>query len=214
MLDDARQHYEEHFKKIVQRTKDLGVDLETDIAVGHPVEQIVHRAEVDHVDLIVLGRRGKSRFEKMLVGSTAEKVLRYAHCNGDGCEMTEDKPIAPHREVLLNESGKTATCHLRVRRQTAKRGRGNLPRNCIETCISSLCPGCRAGTAEDDRGLHCSPSGATRPCLAWPGDSGRKTLYSSLACDPRSTGHSRHRGRRMKPRHMCGFGNQQFKGAE
>lgn len=80
MLDDARQHYEEHFKKIVQRAKDLGVDLATDIAVGHPVEQIVHRAEVDHVDLIVLGRRGKSRFEKMLLGSTAEKVLRYAHC--------------------------------------------------------------------------------------------------------------------------------------
>jgi nucleotide-binding universal stress UspA family protein len=30
--------------------------------------------------LIVLGRRGMSRFEKMLVGSTSEKVLRYAHC--------------------------------------------------------------------------------------------------------------------------------------
>jgi nucleotide-binding universal stress UspA family protein len=80
MLDDARQHFEEQFKKIIQRAKDLGVEMQTDIAVGHPVEQIVHRAETDHVDLIVLGRRGKSRWEKMLVGSTAEKVLRYAHC--------------------------------------------------------------------------------------------------------------------------------------
>lgn len=80
MLDDAREHYEDQFKKIVQRAKEMGVDVETDIAVGHPVEQIVHRAELDRVDLIVLGRRGKSRFEKMLVGSTAEKVLRYAHC--------------------------------------------------------------------------------------------------------------------------------------
>lgn len=80
MLDDAREHFEEQFKKIIQRAKDLGVELQTDIAVGHPVEQIVHRAEMDHVDLIVLGRRGKSRFERMLVGSTAEKVLRYAHC--------------------------------------------------------------------------------------------------------------------------------------
>lgn len=80
MLDDAREHFEEQFKKILQRAKDLEVGLETDIAVGHPVEQIVHRAETDHVDLIVLGRRGKSRFERMLVGSTAEKVLRYAHC--------------------------------------------------------------------------------------------------------------------------------------
>lgn len=80
MLDDAREHFEEQFKKIIQRAKDLDVELQTDIAVGHPVEQIVHRAETDHVDLIVLGRRGKSRWEKMLVGSTAEKVLRYAHC--------------------------------------------------------------------------------------------------------------------------------------
>jgi nucleotide-binding universal stress UspA family protein len=80
MLDDAREHFEEQFKKIIQRAKDLEVECETAIAVGHPVEQIVHRAETDHVDLIVLGRRGKSRWEKMLVGSTAEKVLRYAHC--------------------------------------------------------------------------------------------------------------------------------------
>jgi nucleotide-binding universal stress UspA family protein len=80
MLDDAREHFEEQFNKIVGRAKGLDVELQTDIAVGHPVEQIVHRAETDHVDLIVLGRRGKSRWEKMLVGSTAEKVLRYAHC--------------------------------------------------------------------------------------------------------------------------------------
>lgn len=80
MLDDSRQHCEEQFKKITHRAKDLGVELETAIAVGHPVEQVVHRAAVDRVDLVVLGRRGKSRFEKMLVGSTAENVLRYAHC--------------------------------------------------------------------------------------------------------------------------------------
>jgi nucleotide-binding universal stress UspA family protein len=80
MLDDAREYFEEKFKKAAQRAKDLKVELETDIAIGHPVEQIVHRAEADRVDLIILGRRGMSRFEKMIVGSTSEKVLRYAHC--------------------------------------------------------------------------------------------------------------------------------------
>lgn len=80
MLEDAREHFEEKFKGIRQRAKDLEVELETDIAVGHPIEQIVHRAELDRIDLIILGRRGTSRFEKMLVGSTSEKVLRYAHC--------------------------------------------------------------------------------------------------------------------------------------
>jgi nucleotide-binding universal stress UspA family protein len=51
----------------------------TEIVVG-TVAQIVHRAETDHIDVIVLGRRGMSRFEKMIVGSTSAKVLRYAHC--------------------------------------------------------------------------------------------------------------------------------------
>lgn len=36
MLDDAREHFEESFKKVVQRARDLEVELETDIAVGHP----------------------------------------------------------------------------------------------------------------------------------------------------------------------------------
>jgi nucleotide-binding universal stress UspA family protein len=80
MLDDAREHFEEKFKKIVERAKDLDVELKTDIAVGHPVEQIVHRAETDRVDLIILGHRGVSRFERFIIGSTSEKVLRYAHC--------------------------------------------------------------------------------------------------------------------------------------
>jgi nucleotide-binding universal stress UspA family protein len=80
MLDDAREHYEEKFKSLVERARAIDLDVETAIVVGHPVEQILHRAETDHVDLIILGRRGMSRFEKMIVGSTSEKVLRYAHC--------------------------------------------------------------------------------------------------------------------------------------
>lgn len=80
MLDDAREHFEAQFKKVVQRAAALEVELQTEIVVGHPVEQIVHRAETDHVDLIILGRRGISRLERMIIGSTSEKVLRYAHC--------------------------------------------------------------------------------------------------------------------------------------
>jgi len=80
MLDDAREHFQESFDRFSKCAQEQGVNLETAIAVGHPIQQIVHRAEADHVDLIILGRRGMSRFEKMLVGSTSEKVLRYAHC--------------------------------------------------------------------------------------------------------------------------------------
>lgn len=80
VLDDAREHYEEGFKRIVAQAREKGIAIETEIAVGHPAEQIIHRAEVGKVDLVVLGRRGASLFEKWILGSISERVLRYAHC--------------------------------------------------------------------------------------------------------------------------------------
>jgi nucleotide-binding universal stress UspA family protein len=80
MLDDAREHYEQDFVKFRAKAQEQGLELETAIAVGHPAEQIIRRAEADHVDLILLGRRGMSRFEKWILGSISERVLRYAHC--------------------------------------------------------------------------------------------------------------------------------------
>ena len=80
MLDDAREHYEAGFKKIVESAKQHDIAIETDIAVGHPAEQIIHRAETDHVDLIILGRRGTSLFQRLIMGSVSARVFRYAHC--------------------------------------------------------------------------------------------------------------------------------------
>jgi nucleotide-binding universal stress UspA family protein len=80
VLDDAREHYEKGFQRLVEAAKEQEVELETEVAVGHPAEQIIHKAEKEHVDLIILGRRGTSMFEKWIIGSISEKVLRYAHC--------------------------------------------------------------------------------------------------------------------------------------
>jgi nucleotide-binding universal stress UspA family protein len=80
VLENAQEHFEQDFKQIAVRAQELGVNAETAVIVGHPTEQLVHRAETEKADLIIVGRRGMSRFERMLVGSTSEKVLRYAHC--------------------------------------------------------------------------------------------------------------------------------------
>jgi nucleotide-binding universal stress UspA family protein len=80
MLDDAREHYEEGFKKIVEKAREQNLKIETAIVVGHPGEQIIHRAEKDGIDLIILGRRGRSMIARMMLGSVSERVLRYAHC--------------------------------------------------------------------------------------------------------------------------------------
>jgi nucleotide-binding universal stress UspA family protein len=80
VLDDAKEHFEEGFKKIVERSRTHGLEVKTGMAVGHPAEQIIHRAEADGIDLIILGRRGRSRISRMMLGSISERVLRYANC--------------------------------------------------------------------------------------------------------------------------------------
>jgi nucleotide-binding universal stress UspA family protein len=80
VLDDAREHYEQGLKKVVERGQSRGVEINTDIVVGHPAEQLIHRAETEQADLIIVGRRGTSLFQKIMLGSTSERVLRYAHC--------------------------------------------------------------------------------------------------------------------------------------
>ncbi len=80
VLDDAREHFEEGFKKIMERARGHELSVTTDMAVGHPAQQIIHRAEKDGIDLIVLGRRGRSQIARMMLGSVSERVLRYAHC--------------------------------------------------------------------------------------------------------------------------------------
>jgi nucleotide-binding universal stress UspA family protein len=50
------------------------------VRVGHPAEQIVHLANIEKVDAIVMGRRGESFLQRRLLGSVAKRVLSYAHC--------------------------------------------------------------------------------------------------------------------------------------
>jgi nucleotide-binding universal stress UspA family protein len=80
VLDDAKNHFEETFSNLRKSAEQRRVTLQTEIAVGHPAEQLVMAAERHGADLIVMGRRGKSTFQRWMLGSISERVLRYAHC--------------------------------------------------------------------------------------------------------------------------------------
>jgi len=80
VLDRAKEHFEEGFRKILERARGRDLNVNTDMAVGHPAEQIIHRAEADGIDLIILGRRGRSMISRMVLGSVSERAARYAHC--------------------------------------------------------------------------------------------------------------------------------------
>jgi nucleotide-binding universal stress UspA family protein len=56
--------------------------LKTDVIVdeGHAATRIVEHATSGQADLIVMGTHGLSRFERFMLGSVAERVLRKATC--------------------------------------------------------------------------------------------------------------------------------------
>ena len=80
VLEDARERYERSFAPIREQARQKDIDLETDIVVGHPAEQIIHRAETIQASLIVMGKRSHTILHRWILGSNTERVLKYAHC--------------------------------------------------------------------------------------------------------------------------------------
>jgi len=62
--------------RIAKRAADAGVDAETAVERGRPVGAILDYATDHGVDVIVMGTRGRSGLDRLLLGSVTEKVVR------------------------------------------------------------------------------------------------------------------------------------------
>ena len=67
-------------KMIIPAEERQGLDWELVILYGMPFLEIIRYAKANDVDMIVIGTNGRSGMEHMVFGSTAEKVVRKAHC--------------------------------------------------------------------------------------------------------------------------------------
>ncbi|MCE9605590.1 MAG: universal stress protein [Planctomycetia bacterium] len=58
--------------------KITGVSIHT--AVGDPGHKVADFAAENHAELIILPSHGRTGISRLLIGSTAERVVRLAHC--------------------------------------------------------------------------------------------------------------------------------------
>jgi len=63
---------------VLERLIKLGIKAEVAIPDELPAQGILRAADDNEVDLIVMGSRGRGTFANLLLGSTAERVLRFA----------------------------------------------------------------------------------------------------------------------------------------
>jgi nucleotide-binding universal stress UspA family protein len=76
-VDEAEQALR-NFEKDAAGPTSVGVDVA--VEVGQPFDRIVEYARNEQVGLIVMGRRGLSGIQQILLGSNTERTLRSAPC--------------------------------------------------------------------------------------------------------------------------------------
>jgi len=79
-LKSLRATSEQEMSDFVRKIDSDGVAIETAIKTGFPDEQICNYAEKKSADLIVTATHGRTGLRHVLIGSTAEHVVRYAKC--------------------------------------------------------------------------------------------------------------------------------------
>lgn len=65
-------------RAIEEEAKKAGVTVETEVLEGEPFKAILERAERGDIGIIILGKYGRTGVEKLLIGSTSERVASFA----------------------------------------------------------------------------------------------------------------------------------------
>ena len=100
LLEQIDEAAKQQMRDLVQQTNWNGVEVETSIQIGHAGQQICVEAGDRKADLIAISTHGRTGFEHVLLGSTAEYVVRHASC---------PVLVVPSRERALPKSALAST---------------------------------------------------------------------------------------------------------
>lgn len=85
------------------------VSMKDVVKVGHPFHNISETIAEEKVDLVIMGSKGSSGIEEIIVGSNAERVVRYAHCPvitiKDAMDFSEVKSIVFATDLSEGQNG-------------------------------------------------------------------------------------------------------------
>ena len=103
-------------KKLLAEARELAdhedVQVLTNMAQGEPYDKIVHIADDENCDLIVMGRRGTHHLERELVGSVTARVIGYTKKD---VLVVPDNTMLTRKNILLATDG-SPSCETAVDR--------------------------------------------------------------------------------------------------
>ena len=81
LLAEAKSSAQETLRESTEALKNAGLKVSTEVLLENPRHGIPKAACDWGADLIVMGSHGKGAFGRLLMGSTAQAVLRHAECS-------------------------------------------------------------------------------------------------------------------------------------
>ena len=80
LIDELKNKAEKMLDEYkIQATKS-NVPMEITVTQGDPAQVIIELAKTKRHDLIIMGTRGRSAFQELLIGSVSQKVMHHASC--------------------------------------------------------------------------------------------------------------------------------------
>lgn len=80
IAEEQRLLAQKELDKIGGKLREAGLKVKVLLKVGSPFLEIIHTAQSENADLIVLGTHGRTGLAHVLMGSVAERVVQKAHC--------------------------------------------------------------------------------------------------------------------------------------
>ncbi|MDF0642533.1 MAG: universal stress protein [Nitrospira sp.] len=100
-LTERMRETSEQLAECKRRIEFREIFVSARIGTGLPSEEVVAAALAEDSDLVVLGTRGRSGLAHVLLGSTAERVIRTAPCPVLAVHLTATESSTPRPEITL-----------------------------------------------------------------------------------------------------------------
>ncbi len=80
IIESARLNAEDRLDELVNFLPLVGIDAETEVEIGQPVEKLAEATKRSDIDMVIMSTHGYTGLRHALIGSTAEQLVRRAHC--------------------------------------------------------------------------------------------------------------------------------------
>jgi len=78
LIENSRHYHRRMLAELKGPLATKKIKSYLEVAVGHPAEQLIYYGDKHGVDLVVVGDRGRSKFARLLLGSTSKQVTEHA----------------------------------------------------------------------------------------------------------------------------------------